>query len=165
MIRSDRFAQALALVGWLAICFVAAAIGAIASGQAGDFYAALIRPDWAPSARVFGPVWTLLYALMAIAAWLVWQEHRRKLAQIGVLFFLLQLVLNALWSWLFFHWNKGALALLDILLLWALIFVTLLIFWRVRPWAGVLLIPYLLWVAFACALNYAIWRLNPSVLA
>ncbi len=102
---------------------------------------------------------------MAIAAWLVWQAREVRVKRVALLFFLSQLILNALWSWLFFRWRQGAAAFLDILCLWALIAVTLILFWRIRPLAGALLIPYLLWVTFASVLNYAIWRLNPSLLA
>jgi benzodiazapine receptor len=152
------------LIGWLAVCYVAAAIGATASLQADTFYAQLIRPDWAPPASVFGPVWTVLYGLMAVAAWLVWRAAEFRLARPALILFLLQLLSNALWSWLFFGWHRGALAFLDILLLWVLIVITLVLFWRIRPLAGVMLIPYLAWVTFASALNYSIWKLNPSLL-
>ena len=162
---SERIGRISSLVGWLAVCFFAATVGAVASLQAENFYTELIRPDWSPPPSLFGPVWTTLYALMAIAVWLVWQAREINLARLAVLFFLLQLILNALWSWLFFHWYQGALAFLDIILLWALIVVTLVLFWRIRPLAGALLIPYLLWVTFASALNYSIWQLNPSVFA
>lgn len=165
MPSSERLPPLLGLVGWLAICFVAAAAGATASLQAESFYAALAQPDWAPPSSVFGPVWTLLYTLMAIAAWLVWQARKRKLARLALALFLLQLVFNALWSWLFFRWHHGALAFIDILVLCALIAVTLVLFWRIRPLAGMLLIPYFLWVSFALALNYSVWQLNPSQLA
>jgi tryptophan-rich sensory protein len=150
---------------WLAVCFLFAAIGASASLRAGAFYAELVRPDWAPPAAVFGPVWTLLYAMMAVAAWLVWLRRDSRPVRMALAFFVLQLVLNALWSWLFFGWNLGALSLLDIGLLWALIVTTLVLFWRVSPLAAWLLVPYLAWVTFAAALNYRIWELNPSVLA
>jgi benzodiazapine receptor len=156
--------NAAGLVLGLAVCFVAAAIGAAASLQAGTFYAGLVRPDWAPPATVFGPVWTVLYAMMAVAAWLVWRHREMRLARIALVFFILQLILNALWSWLFFGWNQGALSFLDIVLLWLLLAATLVMFLRVRLWAGLLLIPYLLWVTFASALNYAIWQLNPLLL-
>jgi translocator protein len=162
---SERFPPFFGLVGWLAACFVAATVGAIASLQAESFYATLAQPDWAPPAWVFGPVWTTLYTLMAIAAWLVWQVRKIRLARVALVLFLLQLVLNTLWTWLFFRWHQGALAFVDSLVLWALITVTLILFWRIRPLAGALLIPYLLWVSFALALNYSIWQLNPSQLA
>lgn len=153
-----------ALVAWLVVCFAAAAVGAAAALQADTFYAELVRPDWAPPASVFGPVWTILYALMALAAWIVWRAREIPLARPALIFFLLQLILNSLWSWLFFGFHQGALAFWEVLLLWALIFTTLVLFWRIRPLAGALLIPYLAWVTFASALNYSIWQLNPSLL-
>jgi tryptophan-rich sensory protein len=102
---------------------------------------------------------------MAIAAWLVWRNGGLRNHRLALSLFLVQLVFNALWSWLFFAWHNGAFAFADIILLWALILATLLSFWRVRPMAGVLLVPYLLWVSFAAALNYALWQLNPQILA
>jgi benzodiazapine receptor len=152
------------LIGWLAVSFVAAAIGAAASIHAKDFYAQLAQPVWAPPAAVFGPVWTLLYALMGIAAWLVWRSGGFRSHRTALSVFLVQLALNALWSWLFFVWHKGAPALADIAVLWMLIAATVSLFWRVRPLAGALLIPYLAWVSFAAALNYSVWQLNPHVL-
>jgi benzodiazapine receptor len=156
--------QIAGLVGWLIVSFIAAAIGGAASVQAGPFYAQLVRPDWAPPPSVFGPVWTVLYALMAIAAWLVWRVGGFRAARFALTLFLVQLALNALWSWLFFGWHRGGLAFADILVLWPMIVATLIAFWRIRPFAGALLVPYLLWVSFASALNYSVWRLNPQVL-
>lgn len=149
---------------WLVVSFIAAAIGGAASIQAGSFYTELVRPDWAPPPAVFGPVWTVLYALMGIAAWLVWRVGGFRAARSALTLFLVQLVFNALWSWLFFAWQRGALAFADILLLWVLIVATVIAFWRIRALAGALLVPYLLWVSFAAALNYSVWRLNPQVL-
>jgi benzodiazapine receptor len=143
--------------------FAAAAIGSVASVNAGSFYRTLSQPSWAPPAAVFGPVWTVLYLLMAFAAWIVYRSespNRHKL--IGL--YLFQLVLNALWSWTFFRWESGLLSMATIVALWIAILATTIGFWRVKPVAGMLLIPYLLWVTFAAALNYAIWQLNPAVL-
>ncbi|WP_300618800.1 TspO/MBR family protein [Dokdonella sp.] len=156
--------QLIGLIAWLALCFAAAAIGGIASIQAASFYAGLVRPEWAPPAAWFGPVWTALYALMAIAAWLVWRSGGFRAARGALTLFLVQLALNALWSWLFFRWKLGALAVIEIALLWLLVVATLFAFWRVRKMAGALLLPYLLWVGFATALCYSVWRLNPEVL-
>jgi tryptophan-rich sensory protein len=156
--------QAAGLAVWLAVSFVAAALGGAASIEAGPFYAGLLRPDWAPPAAIFGPVWTVLYLLMGIAAWLVWQVGGFRTARTALTLFLVQLAFNALWSWLFFGWRLGALAFAEVLLLWALIAATLVAFWRIRPLAGALLLPYLLWVSFAATLNYSVWRLNPQVL-
>lgn len=164
MTTYPRQHQITGLVVWLVVVFAAAAMGAAASVQAGPFYMQLVRPGWAPSPSVFGPVWTLLYALMGIAAWRVWLASGLRQAKATLGLFLLQLALNALWSWLFFGWHLGAAAFADILVLLALIVATLVLFWRIRPLAGALLVPYVLWVGFASALNYAVWQLNPQVL-
>lgn len=160
----------LVLVLFLGLCFGTAAFG----GQfvPGEWYAALAKPAWNPPAWVFAPVWTLLYAMMAVAGWLVWrsgevarsgsaieagQGPSRSLA-LGV--FVLQLGLNGAWSWLFFGLHRPGLALAEIVVLWLAILATTVLFWRRRPLAGALLVPYLIWVAFAAALNFALWRLN-----
>ncbi len=156
--------QIIGLISWLAVSFIAAAIGSAASIQAGSFYTQLVRPEWAPPPGLFGPVWTVLYALMGIAAWLIWRVGGFLAARTAITLFLVQLVVNALWSWLFFGLHLGALAFADIVLLWVLIIGTLLAFWRIRPLAGALLIPYLLWVSFASVLNYSMWQLNPQIL-
>lgn len=156
--------QFLGLIGWLLVCFAASAIGAVASIQAQSFYTELTQPSWAPPGSVFGPVWTTLYALMGIAAWLVWCEGGFQKNKTALTLFLVQLVVNALWSWLFFAWHLGAFALIDLIVLWLLIVATLVAFWRVKALAGVLLVPYLLWVSFAGFLNYTVWQLNPQIL-
>lgn len=164
MTQISKTKQSIGLAAWLSICFIAAAIGAAASIQAGTFYAQIIRPEWAPPAALFGPVWTVLYALMGVSAWLVWREGGYRAARMALGLFLIQLAVNALWSWLFFGWRLGALAFADIILLLVLIVATLMAFWRIRPLAGALLVPYLLWVSFASVLNYSIWQLNPQIL-
>lgn len=156
--------QIIGLAAWLGVVFVAAALGAFASRNAGEFYAQLVRPDWAPPASVFGPVWTLLYAAMGVAAWLVWRRAGFDAGRRALTLFFVQLALNTLWSWLFFGWRLGGPAFVDVLVLWALIIATLIAFWRHSPLAGALLIPYLLWVSFAAALNFTVWRLNPQML-
>ena len=157
-------AQVLGLIGWLVLCLAAGALGAVASMDAANFYGQLSQPDWAPPASVFGPVWTVLYVLMAIAAWLVWRIGGFAHARRALSLFLVQLAVNALWSWLFFAWHRGGLAFLDILALDALVLTTCAAFWRHRPLAGMLLLPYLAWVLFATALNFAVWRANPALL-
>ena len=154
----------LGLIGWFIVSFSASAVGAVASIQARSFYGQLVQPDWAPPGWLFGPVWTLLYAMMAVAAWLVWRSGGFRTNRIALSLFLVQLFFNAIWSWLFFAWSLGGWAFADILLLWVLIVATVIAFWRVRPLTGVLLIPYLLWVTFAAVLNYAVWQLNPQIL-
>jgi len=160
----SRQSQALGLVGWLCVSFAASAVGAVASMQARSFYGQLVQPAWAPPGAVFGPVWTLLYATMGIAAWLVWRSGGFRANRWPLLLFFLQLAFNAIWSWLFFAWQLGAVALADIAVLWILVMATIVSFWRVRPIAGALLVPYLLWISFAFALNYSLWQLNPDLL-
>ncbi len=161
--RSKR-TSALALIGWLVLSYAVSAVGAAASFQAQSFYGELAQPSWAPPAWLFGPVWTALFTAMGVAAWLVWREGGLRARRSSLGLFALQLVLNGLWSWLFFAWRLGGAAFVDIVLLWLLILLTTLAFWRARPLAGALLVPYLLWVSFAAALNYALWQLNPNVL-
>src|SRR5690606_12941761 len=127
--------QIIGFAAWLAVSFTAAAVGSAASIQAGPFYTQLIRPEWAPPPGLFGPVWTILYTLMGIAAWLVWRVGGFRAARTALTLFLVQLAVNALWSWLFFGWHLGALAFVDILVLWVLIVSTLVAFWRVSPLA------------------------------
>lgn len=160
----SRKQHVFGLVAWLALSFITAAIGSVASIQAASFYAELIRPDWSPPASVFGPVWTVLYTLMGIAAWLVWRVNGFGRAAVALTFFLSQLALNALWSWLFFYWQLGAVAFVDIIFLWLFIVFTLAAFWRIHKFAAVLLVPYLFWVSFAALLNYSLWQLNPQLL-
>ncbi len=154
----------VALFVFLALSYAAAAVGGLASAQAGAFYGQLEQPAWAPPGWLFGPVWSVLYTLMGVAAWLVWRARGWRGARAALALNLAQLAANALWTWLFFAWRQGALAFAEILLLWALILATGLAFRRVRPLAGALLLPYLLWVTFAAALALALWRLNPGLL-
>jgi tryptophan-rich sensory protein len=152
------------LGGWLTASFIAAGIGAIASADAGGFYAELIRPRWAPPAWLFGPVWSVLYFLMGMAAWLVWRRHGLRSARSALTIFVVQLCANAAWTWIFFAWRQGAIALIEIVLLWLLIAATMVAFWRLHRLAALLLAPYLAWVSFAGALTYSLWRSNPALL-
>jgi translocator protein len=154
----SRMRRVIGLVGWVGISFAAAAVGAQATDPV--WYQALERPGWAPPSWLFGPVWTVLYLLMGIAAWLVWVRGGFAGARLALGLFLAQLVLNAAWSWLFFGLRRPDLALAEIVLLWLLILATMLAFGRQRRPAAWLLVPYLLWVTFAAALNLSVWRLN-----
>lgn len=156
--------QLLGFAGWLILTFAAAAIGAVASAQAKTFYQELLRPEWAPPGWLFAPVWTALYLMMAIAAWLVWRNHGFRRAGGALTLFVVQLAANAVWTWLFFAWHQGALAFTEILVLWALIAGTIIAFRRLHALAAALLLPYLAWVTFACALTYSTWQLNPGIL-
>jgi len=125
----------------------------------------LARPAWAPPGWLFGPVWTALYLMMGIAAWLVWRGHGFSRARFALLLFGVQLTVNALWTWLFFVWRQGGWAFVEILLLWVLIVATMIAFWRLQRLAALVLLPYLAWVSFATALTWSIWKLNPGLLA
>ena len=154
----------LGLVAWIALVAIAAAIGTIASVDAARFYTSLQLPAWAPPPWVFGPVWTVLYVAMAVAAWLVWKARGWRGAGVALGLFCAQLALNALWSWLFFAWHRGAAALADIVLLWTVLLVVTALFHRASKLAAALLVPYVLWVTFAGVLNYAVWQRNPMFL-
>lgn len=125
-----------------------------------DWYTELVKPPWNPPNWLFGPVWSVLYLLMAISVWLVWLKEGLADAFIPLGIFLLQLVLNAAWSWLFFGKHEMGIAFLEILLLWAAILACVILFWELNPVSGILLVPYILWVTFAAVLNYTLWQLN-----
>ncbi|HWV19090.1 MAG TPA: TspO/MBR family protein [Rhodocyclaceae bacterium] len=162
MPRSATSSSYLGLCLWLLAVFGTAALGALASADAPAFYAQLNKPDWAPPAGWFGPVWTLLYCMMGVAVWLIWR--RPQVERKALILFGLQLAVNALWSWLFFAWQQGALAFADVLLLWLLILATICAFWRSSRLAALMLLPYWLWVSFATALTFAVWQGNPGLL-
>lgn len=165
LLSRSKPVQAIGLLGWLLSVFAFAAIGGFASVSASEFYTELVRPSWAPPGWLFGPVWSVLYVLMGISAWLVWRAKGFAGARIALLLFIVQLVANALWTWLFFVWRQGALAFGEIVLLWLLIAAVIYLFWQLSKAAAVLLMPYLAWVSFATALTYATWQLNPELLA
>ncbi len=147
------------MIGWLALCFTAAGTAVFVSTD--DWYAGLHKPSWNPPAWVFGPAWTLLYILMAVAAWLVWREGGWKSHGRALRLFLLQWLLNALWTPLFFGMHRAGFAFAEIGVLWLVLLATLVAFWRVRASAGALLLPYFAWVTFAAVLNFTLWRMNP----
>jgi len=146
----------LYLILFLALAFAAAAVGA--QFTPGAWYESLDKPPWNPPNWVFAPVWSVLYAMMAVAAWLVW----RRLQALGwpIILWLAQLALNSMWSWLFFGLQRPGLAALEIVVLLAAIIATVFAFFRTHRPAGLLLVPYAAWVSFAAVLNVSIWRLN-----
>lgn len=150
---------AIALLLFFLASVVTASFGALFTP--GEWYQSLIKPDWTPPGWLFGPVWSLLYAMIAVSGWLVWRAAGWSGARLALTVFLGHLLLNALWSWLFFGLQRPDLALIDIVLLEATILWLVVLFWPVSWLAGALLLPYLAWVAFATALNGAIWQLNP----
>ena len=141
-----------------------AIIGSIGSIQAASFYAALAQPTWAPPAALFGPVWTTLYLMMAYSGYRIWRRTLLLTHPVLRLFYG-QLFLNGLWSWMFFVWHWGALAMVNILILLLLIAALIQSCRRLDGLSALLLAPYALWVTFAAALNFALWQLNPVSLA
>jgi tryptophan-rich sensory protein len=156
--KTRQFPALLVLV---LITAAAAAIGSLATVESLPvWYPALAKPAWNPPAWVFGPVWTVLYLMMAVAAWLVWlrREECEVVPALGA--YLLQLTLNACWSLIFFGLHEPGWAFGEIVVLWVAIAITLRAFWRVTPAAGWLFVPYLAWVTFAAVLNFTLWRMN-----
>ena len=135
-----------------------AAIGT--RGEIDGWYRTIEKPSWNPPDAVFGPVWTTLYIMMAISAWLVWRTDKAKASKLPLSLFGVQLLLNVGWSWIFFHFHQLSWAFAEIIVLWLAIVATTLAFFRVSKLAGALMVPYLAWVSFASVLNFAIWRLN-----
>lgn len=157
-IREATWWQAAGLLAWLVFSFGAATSGFF--GMPGEWYAGISKPSWNPPSWVFGPVWSALYAMMGIAAWGVWREGgwRRQKRALG--WFVAQWALNFLWTPLFFGLHRMGWALVEMLLLWSAIVMTIRSFWRVRRWTAALLLPYLAWVSFAAVLNGTLWWLN-----
>ena len=152
-----RLNQVLAV----AICLLVGASGSLVTATSvRDWYPQIAKPSWTPPDAAFGPVWTALYILMGVAAWLVWREGRGIERRRALLIFAIQLVLNSLWSYLFFGMKSPGWAAVEIVLLWIAIVATIAVFGKIRRLAAVLLVPYLLWVSYATALNIAIWSLN-----
>jgi translocator protein len=151
----------IVLAGWLLLCYAVAALGGWwTSAELTDWYLSLKRPRIAPPSWVFGPVWSLLYALMAIAAWEIWLLPPTPQRSKALLLFFVQLLLNLLCTWLFFREHDIANALADNFLLWIAIGAETLIFWRMQRSAALLMLPYWGWTSFATVLNFEYWRLN-----
>ena len=151
-----------ALLVALALPLVAGAIGSLATGEAGrSWYRTLERPDWTPPDAVFGPVWTVLYLLMGFASWRVWRKGwDRSDVRVALGLYAAHLPLNALWSIIFFGWQRVGLAAIEIVVLLFLIIAITSRFARIDRLAGALFVPYLVWVAFATVLNVRIWQLE-----
>lgn len=148
----------IGFIFWLAVTFAAAMVGS--RYMPGEWYQQIAKPSWTPPDGVFAPVWTLLYSMMAISAWLVWKSKGFFKAIIALLAYLIQLILNALWSYIFFGLHDIHGAFLDIVALWIFILITIFLFWKHNKLASVLLIPYFLWVSFASVLNLTVASMN-----
>jgi translocator protein len=151
----------VALAGFIAGCFLAAMTGAFF--RPGEWYERLKKPSWRPPNRLFAPVWTILYLMIAVSGWLVWRQAGFVGAALPLAVYALQLVLNAAWTPLFFGLHRPDLGFVDIVLVWLSIVAAIVLFVPISVAAAVLLVPYLVWVTFATALNFAVWRLNRSV--
>lgn len=148
------------LAGFVAVTFVAASSGAVF--KPGAWYFSLSKPSWTPPPWAFPVVWSILYLMIALSGWVVWRKDGLAGAPLAFTAYGVQLVLNAAWSAIFFGLRRPDLALIEVAFLWASIAVTILLFWPLSETAAWLMVPYLIWVSIAAALNFAIVRLNPS---
>lgn len=152
------FFDCLTLIGWLAFTFCASFTAVFV--DTGGWYAELAKPVWNPPSWVFAPVWTTLYVTMAVSAWLVWLRGGWRQQKAALLLYVVQWMLNACWTPLFFGLHRLDWAFAELLVLLVAVIATMIVFWRVRRSAGILLAPYAVWVAFAALLNLTIWRMN-----
>jgi translocator protein len=148
----------LGAIGWLGITFSAAWLGSRFLPD--EWYKNLEKPHWNPPNWIFAPVWSVLYLLMAMAAWLVWKQFGLMSALGPLGLFIVQLGLNAAWTWTFFGLHRPNVALGEITVLWLAILMTIILFWRLVPLSGIVMLPYLAWTSFAAFLNWSIWRMN-----
>jgi translocator protein len=161
--RPSRGRNFAALAAFVALCLAIGAAGrAVTATSVGTWYAALEKPAFNPPDWVFGPVWTVLYLMMAIAAWRIWRLGDTPGVRAALGLWALQLALNLCWSYVFFGARLVGAAAAEVSVLFIAIIATLALFWRHDRAAGLLLVPYAAWVAFAAVLNAAIWRLNPG---
>lgn len=154
----------LSLAAWIVGTSLAAISGAVTAKTAARFYGGLERPPWAPPAWLFGPAWTVLYILMAVAAWRIWREFGFDGARNELILYFVQLALNAAWSWCFFVKQSGLLSTVEVSFMLTAVISTMAAFWLRDPVAGMLFIPYVMWVSFATALTVSVWRRNPTML-
>ena len=157
----SRTRSSLALVGFVLLSLSAGGIGGVATANSiGGWYQTITKPSWNPPGWVFGPVWTTLYLMMGVAAWLIWRHAKPGEKAVPLGLFAAQLALNALWSFVFFAWHQTGWAFVEIIFLWIAIAATIVSFSRISKVAAGLLVPYLAWVSFASFLTYTIWTLN-----
>lgn len=151
----------IGLLLFISVCLAAGGLGAIATTpEINGWYRTIAKPAWNPPDWVFGPVWTTLFVMMGLAAWLVWKPSGFRAAYLPLTLFALQLALNIAWSWIFFGMHQIGWAFVEIVTLWVTILATNIAFFRRSKGAGFLLVPYLAWVTFASVLNFTVWRMN-----
>ncbi len=156
-----RMRDTVAFAAFLALCLAVSAIGAaVTATSVGTWYRTLAKPAFNPPDWLFAPVWTALYFMMAVAAWRVWRRDGLRKARTAFALFVAQLALNLGWSIVFFGWRAIGAALVEIVVLLCAILATMALFWRRDRVAGMLFVPYAAWVAFATALNAALWQIN-----
>jgi len=155
---SKRLSDLMGLAFWIVLTFSVAAFAS--QFEPGVWYTTIAKPDWTPPGWLFGPVWGMLYLAMSISAWLIWRQRSQSAVSIPLGFYMMQLAVNGLWSWIFFGRQWIGLAFIDLITLVILVAMTLAVFLRIRKAAGLMLIPYLIWISFAAALNFQIWRMN-----
>ena len=156
-----EIASLIGLACFMTACFLAALTGAWF--RPGEWYERLKKPPWRPPNRLFAPVWTVLYLMIAVAGWLIWRKAGLAGAGLPLAAYALQLILNAAWTPLFFGLHRPDLGLVDIVLVWVSIIASIVLFYPIHVGAALLLVPYLAWATFATALNFAVWRLNSVV--
>ncbi len=140
---------------------IGAVAGSFTASSVNGWFTTLVKPSFNPPNWLFGPVWTALYIMMGISCYLVWNSKvAEKIKNEALVFYLIQLLLNFLWSFIFFYAEQPGWALIDIILMWVMILLTILKFGRISSIAAWLLVPYISWVSFATILNFAIWKLN-----
>ncbi|MEY4793638.1 MAG: hypothetical protein RL724_574, partial [Pseudomonadota bacterium] len=160
-IKSMELSSLGGFLGFLGACFAAAASGAVFTP--GPWYDALARPRWCPPNWLFAPAWAVLFLMIAIAGWLIWEKVGFSGGALALSLYALQLVLNAAWSGIFFGMRRMDLAFAELCLLWLSILACIIVFWPIDMRAALLMVPYLAWVSFAGALNFSLWRLNPDL--
>jgi len=157
-LTTDRSKDLLGLAFWVVLTFSVAALAS--QFEPGEWYTNIAKPTWTPPGWLFGPVWGILYFSMSVSAWLVWRRRHKTAVSRPLTFYFAQLATNGMWSWLFFGRQWTGLALIDLFALVILVAITVVTFLRVSKTAGLMLLPYLLWITFAAALNFQIWRMN-----
>lgn len=153
--------QTAGLIVFLILCLGVGALGGMATTpEIAGWYSTLNKPTWNPPPSIFGPVWTTLYLMMALSAWLIWRKGGLQKNRIPLAAFAVQLILNLAWSWIFFSMHQIGGAFVEITVLWSSILLTGILFHKNSKLASVLLLPYLCWVSFATYLNFTLWQLN-----
>lgn len=155
-----RFNFAKLIVSVLLTVGLGTLSGLLTASEITTWYATLVKPSFNPPNFLFAPVWIILYTLMAISFYLIWNEEPSPKRDKALALFIIQMVFNILWSFIFFNQHAIFLAFLDIVLMWLFIIFSMVAFYKINPKASLLLVPYIIWISFAMLLNFAIWNFN-----